>query len=613
VSLAFEVMWHRFGGRWVARHGPSLLLKLVVVLALPSVPEAATLPPVATEVSAEEIARTLEALNHDRTSGRDGERRGAITLEEKLRAYGVKHTRHEVRAYLSWPGRASLEAVAPEAFALKATTFSFAAKTPSTGVRGEAVLLPRTTEDDQTPLESSVRGRIVVAQGLVSPESAWRAQQAGAIGLVHVNDVDVLHEMTTTTIWGTPTTESARRLPAIPIVSITRTDGERLAALAKRGPLTLRVEAEVEQGWTTIPLVVAEIAGRRPEFALVATHLDAWYEGMTDTAGTVATVLEMARVLQKRQGELERGVRFAWWPGHSFGRYAGSTWFADRFWTELDERCFAYTNLDGSGRRGSQMDQVYAGSWPGIAEWSREVARRVAGREPVSPPEGLFRPGRDSDSAFQGLGIPEFAIGVPGPPAGHPDVEPSGLIVYWHTAQDTLDKLDQGALLLDTQYRVAQLHELVTRPVLPLRLGPIVNSYAAALAELREAAASTFDLVSTQKAVSDLAVRAVAFDQAPVPTTPAERRERDRVLVRLTHRLNATLYTRAGRFDQDPAVSLAILPLLARARELPSHPRDSDSFGFLETELGRGRNAVESTLRDATHELERYLRAETRP
>ena len=580
---------------------------------LSTVGTGAELPSVAREISPAEMAKTLAALDYDRTSGRDGERRGASVLEDKLRAYGVAYVRHEMRAYLSWPGPASLEALGPEALAPRAITHAFAAPTPPEGVTAEALFLPRTTEDDETPLGPEARGRIVVALGLVSPESAWRAQQAGALGLVHVNDTDVLHEMITTTIWGTPTATSAARIPTIPVVSIGKSDGESLRARAARGPLRLRIKAKVAQGWTRVPLVVAEIKGRSADFALVATHLDAWYAGMTDTAGTVASILEMARVLQKHQAELQRGVRFAWWPGHSFGRYAGSTWFVDRFWAELDEHCVAYTNLDGSGRRGSQMDRVYAGAWPGIGEWSREYAKALTGMEPEGGGPGLFRPNRDSDSAFQGLGVPEFAIGVPGPPDGHPDVEPSGLIRYWHTANDTLDKLDPKALERDTQYRVAELHDLVTRPLLPLRLVPIVEAYAAAVTELAKKAGTAFDLRSTEKAVANLRTLALRLDSTRPSDLSGRTDAGNAILVRLSHRLNARLYTRAGRFDQDPAAALPILPLLARAAELPSLPPDSDARGFLETELVRGRNAVEATLRDAARDAEQFLAGEARP
>ena len=46
---------------------------------------------------------------------------------------------------------------------------------------------------------------------------------------------------------------------------------------------------------------------------------------------------------------------------------------------------------------------------------------------------------------------------------------------------------------------------------------------------------------------------AARLDALPPPSGADEARARNRLLVRLTHRLNARLYTKAGRFDQDPA------------------------------------------------------------
>lgn len=81
------------------------------------------------------------------------------------------------------------------------------------------------------------------------------------------------------------------------------------------------------------------------------------------------------------------------------------------------------------------------------------------------------------------------------------------------------------------------------------------------------------------------------------------------MLVRVTKRLNSTLYTRTGRFEQDPAATLPLLPRLARAAELAALPRDGDAFGFLEVELLRGRNQVVATLTEAADEIEHYLKA----
>jgi N-acetylated-alpha-linked acidic dipeptidase len=558
------------------------------------------------QIDIAEIDRTLKAIDVDRTSGHEGERQSAAHLEQKLKEYGVHYARHDMKAYLSWPKRASVSASGSSATVFRAVTPAFSASTGPSGVTADLFFLPpKRGSDDPGPLPPEARGKIVVAPGMIAPESVLRAQQAGAVGVIHVNDNDILHEMIATTIWGTPGASEVDRLPRLPVASITQTDGRSLRQLASSGA-KIRIETELDQGWTTIPLVVADVPGATDDFVLVATHLDAWYHGMTDTAGTVASILDMSRVLQKHRSELVRGVRFAWWPGHSFGRYPGSTWYVDHFWGDLDRHGVAYTNLDGSGRRGSRMDAVTAGGWPGIAEFSRDFAEKLTGKSVSarSRDAGLFRPGRDSDSAFQGIGVPEFTIGVPGPGRGHPDVEAGGEITYWHTANDTYDKLDLKALELDTKYRVAEIYALATTPILPLRIAPIAQSYVQALDELSKDSGTAFDLSTTRRAAEALAASAARFDAQAPPTSPAAVAARNRLLVEVTHELNSRLYTGAGRFRQDPAAETPILPLIAPAADLAKMAKDSNAFGFLEADLIRGRNAVEATLRDATEALD---------
>lgn len=555
-------------------------------------------------VSIAEIQKTLAAIDIDRTSGRPGERQAADYLSRKLTEYGIKHTVHDARLYMSWPGTADVAVEGGSPLTIRGVTPAFGASTPPGGMVGDTV--------DRTggqPLGPDVRGKIVIFSGGVSPDRSLAAQRAGVAGLIQIEEGEIVHEMIATTIWGSPTTESASRIPAIPIIGIKKSEGERLKAALATSP-KVRLTIKVEQGWAMAPVVVADVPGRTSDFVMIATHLDAWYRGMTDTGGSDASILEMARVLQKEQPKLERGVRFAWWPGHSFGRYAGSTWYVDRFWSDLDEHCVAYTNLDGPGRRGSLMDQVSAGGWPGIAEYSREFAQMLTSKTPDARGGrngGLFRPTRDSDSSFQGLGIPEFSIGVPGPPRGHPDLEAGGRISYWHTAQDTLEKLDPKALELDTRYRVAQLYSLATAANLPLKIAPVASSFQRALDEIATAAGASIDLKSTQAAAASLLQSATRLDASPRPPDARGQALRNQLLVRLTHRLNSRLYTKAGRFDQDPAGNVPILPLLARARELPKLEKNSDQYGFLETELLRGRNAIVATLSEARSDIDAHL------
>jgi len=49
------------------------------------------------------------------------------------------------------------------------------------------------------------------------------------------------------------------------------------------------------------------------------------------------------------------------------------------------------------------------------------------------------------------------------------------------------------------------------------------------------------------------------------------------------------------------------LPALAGLRDLAKLDASSDEAGFLETELVRSRNAVETVLRESTEEIQAYL------
>ena len=84
---------------------------------------------------------------------------------------------------------------------------------------------------------------------------------------------------------------------------------------------------------------------------LVHGHYDSWDVGVGDNATGDATLIELARVLWQERRELKRSVKLAWWPGHSTGRYAGSTWFTDAFALDIDRNCVAQINCDSPGCR----------------------------------------------------------------------------------------------------------------------------------------------------------------------------------------------------------------------------------------------------------------------
>src|SRR5438874_3664227 len=118
----------------------SLVNALVLAVATGTFAQSGTDPrAVGKQIDIAEIDRTLKAIDVDRTSGKDGERQSAAYLEGKLTQYGIKHTRHDMKAYLSWPRRAALIVNSATPITVRAVTPAFSASTGRSGLTGDVV------------------------------------------------------------------------------------------------------------------------------------------------------------------------------------------------------------------------------------------------------------------------------------------------------------------------------------------------------------------------------------------------------------------------------------------------------------------------------------------
>src|SRR5258705_28088 len=172
------------------------------------------------------------------------------------------------------------------------------------------------------------------------------------------------------------------------------------------------------------------------EFLLVHGHYDSWYVGIGDNATGDATLLELARVLHALRGKLRRSVRVAWWPGHSTGRYAGSTWYADHAADDLDEWCIAHLNIDSPGcREATAYEEVM---W--MAEASAVCTSAIA--DALGVRATGMRPLRAGDYSFNQIGPTAFYMLLSNIPTaerkarGYYAVGGNGGSPTWHTPND---------------------------------------------------------------------------------------------------------------------------------------------------------------------------------
>jgi hypothetical protein len=473
-------------------------------------------------------------------------------------------------------------------------------------LEAEVVDLGFGTADDHAAQD--VAGKIVLLNGLATPTAAYRAEQAGTIGQIFIND-DHRHYMIVSTIWGTPTPDSADRLPATPSISVNIQDGHDLRAQISRGTVKVRLKSHVFLDWQQIPLLVAELDGQKSDdFVMFSGHVDSWEVGAMDNGTANATMMEVARIMAQHKEHLHRGLRLAFWSGHSHGRYAGSTWYADNFWEDLYDRCVAHVNVDSTGARGATVYNNFPANLE-LGPFGAAILQAHTGQ-----PAKARRMSRAGDMSFNGVGIPAMFMGVSQVPFSEDDTDyvsmafgkllGSKMPWWWHTSEDTIDKIDPDVLLVDTKIYVSTLWQLCHDPLLPLDFRPVVSDIQDTLQQLQQVAGNHLDLNLTRQRAGQLADRVENLARRCAEAQAEETvRSLNRQMKTLSRLLIPITYTSAGRFDHDPAWGLPHLPTLGEAQKLAPLEPGSSQYHYLHTQLIRNRNKINFILREAVELL----------
>jgi hypothetical protein len=548
-----------------------------------------------------------------RDSGGKAERKAVDYIIKQLSKWGVPHTLHEPELLISIPKRARLDVTSPEARRLTAKTPSMSLSTDGKSQRGAVVYVPAQPGgaiiglfEGLGDISQDVRGKIVLTEGYPSPGKVIDFQEKGALGAIFISPGERIHEGICTSIWGSPDLDTIRRKPKIPVVAVNKTDGAWLRDLAQAGPVKVKLSTKLDEGWRPIPVLVAEIRGaEEPEkFVLLHGHLDSWHEGIGDNATGDATLLEVARVLWRHRDTLRRTVRIAWWSGHSHGRYAGSSWYADTFAQDIDENCIVHINCDSPGCRWAT---VYADVF-----WMSEAA--ALGKAVIKDVTGLDavggRPLRAGDKSFSNIGVSTFyMLSSTMPQAlvkekGYYPVGGCGANIAWHTEDDTLEIADRDNLLRDMKVYAAAAFRAANTPLYPLDFTATTAEFAQTLARYQEAASGRFDFSAAIAEVKALEEDLVRFYDAAAaaarrPITDRAVQGINDVQRRLARALVPVNYTRAGRFRHDPAVNIPALPDLEPALRLAKLEAGSDGDRITRVHLTRGQNRLVGVLREA--------------
>ena len=579
-------------------------------------------------ISIEEPWSLLETFSElNRISGSRDEEKAAEYITDRLDNFGVGFERYDPELYISQPNRASIEVVGKpfRTGPVKPVAFS-ASKSIEAEVEyvGEAGASDVGKSDDTSSQyhavdtgqpysdvdEKDIEGKIALtAAGSLSIRASRILERKGAVGVIAIHPHDrEPHSGIATSVWGgAPRLDERHRIPAIPIANVTSPTGDHLKMWAEDG-LEIELETDVTTDWFECPVIEAQIAdgaaSGSDEFVLLHGHYDSWAVGITDNATGDAGLLEIARVLSNHSDELERDIRIAWWPAHSTGRYAGSTWYADEFAQELVDNCVAHFNMDSPGAAGSE-EYVDMACW--MPELHGLVGSAIADVTGADYEEN--RPRRAGDYSFNNLGLSgafTLSSNIPAEvrdqEGWHPVGGCGGNADAWHLSTDTLDTAGKDELLRDIRMYAVCLLRVLTADVLPFDHVRNVERHKEIVHSYDELAGEHYDFGPTLAELDALQKELVAFyDEAGDEISENEANRTIKAVGQILTRLN---FSSRGSFEQDPAHRRPSYPRYAPTRKFDTLGPSSDEYHFLKLQLKREQNTVVQELKDARRQLE---------
>ncbi|MFB3886295.1 MAG: M28 family peptidase [Thermodesulfobacteriota bacterium] len=577
--------------------------------------------------SSDNVRKHLEFLAAlTRRPGTEDELKAAQYIKGRLDEYGIDGKIYEFDAYVGHVGDAQLEILSPVQKSFPSEPRVFTAPTPPEGIEGELILVGRGLPEDYQGVD--VRGKIVLMEpgglaGARMPASRL-AEEKGAIAQIHIADGKSrdIHMGQIRFTWGNPTPDTIRLVPQTPLISICNEDGRSLRELAKEARVVARIKTNARRGYTRVREPIGTLKGtKEPEnFVLFGGHYCSWYKGATDNAAANSLMLEMARIFSEHRKSLGRSIKFAWWPCHEQGTYAGSTWFVDNFWDDIRDHAVAYIVVDGLGRAespGFVPKYIEPRNSEEIRKFNEMILKKLFGLEVRNK-----RLNKSGDQSFWGMGLPSF-FGKPDFKAGEDATVKGAPIWYSHTPEDTLDKVDlQHLFRIPFRLTATSILRLCNNPVLPFEFVAVADAYEKRLNDLEKEGRSVLDLTSLMPQVKGLRRNAARLNQeikknlSILEKGKSNQRIQNRFkeinacLMELSRILMPLLSSKGGRYGQDPmGFRFKSIPGLEQLEHLHSMDSASEEYKAWYTFLLRERNKLSDAFELANHLLGQTLSA----
>lgn len=536
------------------------------------------------EINIEHMEDLLKEFQHlNRLSGNSDSEKAVDYIIKELKNEGLSYQKYMFDSYFSNPVQASLDIICNKKYSIKAKPRSFGGSLPE-GVEGALVYdFEFYKKRSKEQLKNLFENKIVLSYNYYE-DYVNDLNKCGALGLVHICKAsnNVIFEETVGSIWGTPTSKNVDTLFNIPVIGIGKEDGENLLEKLNGVELKVKISTALENVVRKCSLPICDIKGKSDNFVLISSHYDSWYEGISDNAVGNAICLEIAKILGRRKN-LNKGIKIAWWPGHSNGRYSGSTWYCDNNFELLSEKCIGHINIDSMGTKLSNK-YIIRSTYTEGKLFMEEIITEITGEPPITYGDLP----RGADMSFWGAEIPfHLSIKSINPELKDYIAPGSGGNWWWHTEYDSYDKADLTLMEESVRITVAISDRLIDAEIFPFDYEYFIKDTQKILLEIEKSYNFKYNFSEIIEILDKLKNDLVKIDSSKISDE-----SKNSINKKIAGRLSRLKYSSCDRYDFDNTFSNGTYPGLRLIYNPNNEQISSEEELFINTYFQRQKNRI---------------------
>ena len=284
---------------------------------------------------------------------------------------------------------------------------------------------------------------------------------------------------------------------------------------------------------------------------------------------------------------------FVFWDGHEVAEAAGSTWFVDNNWDNLNKHCVCYMHIDSTGVKETELYEIKASEeLLGLAKKNiNEVLPELELRAMALKKIG--------DQSFMGIGVSSITQRKSFTKEYMEHAHGATLGWWNHTIEDGEDKCDPVALEEDTRATLKVLYDLATAKLLPYDFSDKLSVFRANVQKVADKFGDHMDFTDLQDNLKTVEHQVNEIQAMKEGLSNEQAKLYNEFVKMVARQITNVTMTCADKYSQDSYgyTSLSYpIPLFADFERLVKLDPASLEYGLIKTQLVKNKNRINDAL-----------------